>query len=311
MQPGRDPRCDRSPDACRDERREAVRVEPRQTQLSQVARAAQVDQHTRDGMAAAHLTLPRGHHEHELLARSALQQMPERLGGGRIAPVRVVEHHEQGRIGGGARQRSADAGQQPVARALGRDEPACACLGGPCQLLAKLGHERRQLRARRPREPLAPCRVAGERQLADRAHPRLERDRRLRRTARQHDRRAARLRINGGSGRVARLADSRLAQHEHHPAARARRRRLAQRRDLTIATDQRLPRVGGERPRQWDAGIRRRSLPATGLRRRASPSVSSRMLRHELAPAQRRRLHRSGHALQLVCAHRVQAHSVA
>ena len=140
-------------------------------------------------MPATHLALARGDDQHEPLARRALKQMCERLRGGRVAPVGVVQHHVQGRLPGGVPECRADAAQQPVAGTLGRRDLAGAGRFRGSRVLAQLRHERRELWPGGPRQLAAPLIVADARELTDRAHPRLEGDARLGRASRQgHDR---------------------------------------------------------------------------------------------------------------------------
>ena len=84
------------------------------------------------------------------VARRVLQQVLQRLRGGRVTPVGVVEHHVQRRIPCGACQRSADAVQQPVAGALGRHYLTGACTDRHRRVLAELRHEHRRAQAPPP-----------------------------------------------------------------------------------------------------------------------------------------------------------------
>ena len=65
LQPCRQARRDRPANAGRNQCREAARIEALQTQLLQVACAAQAGEHARDGMPATQLPLTRGHRQHQ------------------------------------------------------------------------------------------------------------------------------------------------------------------------------------------------------------------------------------------------------
>ena len=164
-------------------------------------------------MPASQFALARGHDQHELLARRVLQQVGEGLGGRRVTPVGVVHHHVKRRIPGCISKRRADTIQQPVACPLGRgDLPRPHGLRDR-RVSAQLGHERRELWARRSCELTAPPISTGARELADRPYPRLKGDVRLRGAARQRHDRALRVGFGGRRGGMARLSDPRLTEH--------------------------------------------------------------------------------------------------
>ena len=131
-------------------------------------------------MAAIQLPLASRHRQHQLRRRCAVQQMPECLRRRRVAPMRIVEHHLQWRSPGGLGQHRADTVQQPVTGPLGGHHPIGCGLRVHPRVLTELRHERRELRTRRRRQGFAPSIVSRTRQLANRPHPRLKRDHRLR-----------------------------------------------------------------------------------------------------------------------------------
>ena len=216
----------------------------------------------------------------------------------------------QRRFPGSARQRGADAVQQPVAGTLcGHHLPGAGPLGRS-GVLAQLWYESGELGPGRVGELRAPDLVARQRQLADRPHPGLEGDDRLGRAARQRHHRALSMRICGRGGRVAGLADSWFSEDQHRSASRPRRRRLMQHADLPVPADQRLLSVCGEQLRHRDVDLtdnlhRRRAA----LGRRAAHRLYA--VGRQVSPAQLRRPHRGRHALQLEIASRIQRHPVA
>ena len=281
-------RRDRPPHPLAHQRCEAMRVEAGELQLAQVARAPQVGQHARDRMAPPQLAIARGHDQHELCDGRALEQMPQRLRGRRVAPVRVVEHDEEGRRSGAPRQRRADAAQQAIPRALGGHAAVAARIGDSRGARAELWHERRELRAGGLRERAAPSVVPRQRKLPDRPHPRLERHHRLGRAARHHYDGALCVSVGGGRRRVARLADPGLAQHQHRPGdplvpssplaasrSRDRGRSAAPRRTRRArAAAERRPAAG----RRARATCDRLRAPAVGA---TAAGASSRHRRHD------------------------------
>ena len=248
LEPRRQPRGDPAPHPGVDQSRHAVGVEPLEAQLLEIPGAAQVGEDTGDRVAATHLSVAHRHDQDQRQV-SVFEQVGQGLSGSGVAPVGVVEHDVKRRPAGRPQQCRADAVQESVAGALGGDHLAGTGLLGNAGMPTQLGHERRQLRPRRPGKSRPPLIVATARELADRPHPGLKGHNGLWRATGEYDNRplCTSLRCRGGG--VTSLADPGFAQDQHRPSTLARRSQLFERRDLTIAPDQRLFGVGGEDPR--------------------------------------------------------------
>ena len=98
-----------------------------------------------------------------------------------------------------------------------------------------------------------PYLVAAQRQLTERAHPRLKKGMTASGGHRAQDHRCPlRMCLSGSGGGVTCLADTGLAQDQHRPATRTVSRRLRQGGDLSIAADRRPLRIGREYRREPD-----------------------------------------------------------